>query len=148
MRSDAATVDEYLAELPEERREAVSTVRRVILDHLPEGYDEAMSWGMIAYQVPLDTYPDTYNGQPLLYAALASQKRHMALYLHGIYADPEARREFEEAYRATGKRFDAGKSCVRFRTLDDLPLDVIGEAVARFGVRELIERVETARLRR
>ena len=78
-----------------------------------------MNWGMISYEVPLSTCPDTYNGQPLMYAALASQKRHMAVYLTGIYLDEAEREAFEEAYRATGKRFDVGRSCVRFRSLED-----------------------------
>ena len=99
MRSDATTVDEYLAGLPDDRRRAIEIVRGVILGHLPAGYVEAMNWGMITYQVPLETYPDTYNKQPLMFAALASQKNHMAVYLTGIYISDEARAEFEEAYR-------------------------------------------------
>ena len=78
MRSEATTVEQYLAELEPDRREALEAVRQAILDNLPTGYQEAISSGMIAYQVPLETYPDTYNGRPLVYAALASQKRHMA----------------------------------------------------------------------
>ena len=81
MRSEAETADGYLAELPRDRREAVSAVRRVIVENLPDGYEEAMNWGMITYQVPLSTYPETYNKQPLMYAALASRKNHMAVYL-------------------------------------------------------------------
>jgi len=100
---------------------------------------------MIAYEVPLETYPDTYNRKPLMYAALASQKNHMAVYLTGIYTDDEARGKFEEAYRATGKRYDVGKSCVRFRKLDDLPLALIGESIASLGVEEFTARVEKAR---
>ncbi|MEE8572391.1 MAG: DUF1801 domain-containing protein, partial [Gemmatimonadota bacterium] len=96
----------------------------------------------ITYQIPLDTYPDTYNRQPLMFAALASQKNHMAVYLTGIYVSDEARDEFEKAYRATGKRFDVGKSCVRFRKLDDLPLDLIGQTIAAVPVERLISRVE------
>jgi len=141
MRSEAKTVEEYLAELPEERREAISKVREVILQNLPDGYEEAMNWGMIAYEVPLSTYPDTYNGQPLAYAALASQKNHMAVYLTGIYMDEEARAKFEADYRATGKRFDVGKSCVRFRKLDDLPLPVIAEAIRYLPADEYVARV-------
>jgi uncharacterized protein YdhG (YjbR/CyaY superfamily) len=141
MRSEATSVEQYLSELPQDRRAAIEAVRRTILENLPEGYGEAMNWGMIAYQVPLEVYPDTYNEQPLMYAALASQKNHMAVYLTGIYMDEEARQEFETAYRATGKRFDVGKSCVRFRKLDDLPLPLIGESIARIGVEEFVERV-------
>lgn len=142
MRSEAKTVEEYLGELPEDRREAISRVREVILENLPEGYEESMNWGMIAYEVPLATYPDTYNGQPLSYAALASQKNHMAVYLSGIYMDEAARAKFEADYKATGKRFDVGKSCVRFRKLDDLPLPVIGEAIAYLPADEFVERVK------
>lgn len=148
MRSDAATVDEYLAGLPEERREAIGTVRDVILSNLPAGYQEAMRWGMIAYEVPLATEPDTYNGQPLMYAALASQKNHMAVYLTGVYADDQARERFLDAYRATGKRLDMGKSCIRFRKLEHLPLEVIGEAVSRYPVPEFLTLVTQARSRR
>jgi len=87
MHSDAATVEEYLSEFSDERRETVKEVRKVILENLPEGYEEVMNWGMICYQAPLEIYPDTYNGKALMYAALASQKNHMAVYLTGIYMD-------------------------------------------------------------
>lgn len=129
MRSNASTVEAYLEELPPDRREMVTAVREVILTHLPPGYVEAMRWGMISYEVPLETYHDTYNGQPLSYAGLASQKQYVSLYLMAVYADEALRQRFEEAYRATGKRLDVGKSCVRFRKLDDLPLEVVSEAV-------------------
>jgi len=145
MRSDAATVEEYLAELPESRRDAICVVRSVLVDNLPSGVDETMNWGMIAYEIPLSRYPNTYNGEPLLYAALASQKNHMAVYLHSIYADPETRALFEESYRASGRRMDVGASCVRFRKLEDLPLDVIGNAVAAVDVDGDIARYEEAR---
>jgi uncharacterized protein YdhG (YjbR/CyaY superfamily) len=142
MRSEATTVEGYLAELPADRREAIETVRAVILKNLPAGYEEVMNWGMITYEVPLATYPDTYNKQPLMFAALASQKNHMGVYLTGIYISHEARDEFETAYRATGKRFDVGKSCVRFRKLEDLPLELIGETIASIPVDRLIARFE------
>jgi len=142
MRSEATTVGDYLTELPADRRSAIEAVRSVILDHLPDGYVESMNWGMIAYEVPLETYPDTYNKQPLAFAALASQKNYMAVYLTGIYISDEARDEFERAYRATGKRFDAGKSCVRFRKLEDLPLELIGETIEAIPVARLIQRFE------
>lgn len=130
MQSDATTVRAYLDSLPDDRRAALTKVRTVIRRNLPAGIVETMNWGMISYEVPLSTYPDTYNGQPLSYAALASQKNHMSVYLLGIYGDDALRQQFEDAYRASGKRMDVGKSCVRFRRLDDLPLDVIGDAVA------------------
>ena len=129
MRSDATTVTEYLASLPDDRRAALTAVRTAIRKRLPKGLVESMNWGMIVYEVPLSTYPDTYNGQPLAYAALASQKNYMSVYLMGIYGSDELRERFETAYRATGKRMDVGKSCVRFRTLEDLPLDVVADAI-------------------
>ena len=142
MQSDANTVEEYLASLPEDRRAALEAVRRKILENLPDGYDEVMNWGMITYEVPLETCPDTYNGKPLMYAALGSQKDHMAVYLTGIYMDEGAREEFEARYRDTGKRMDMGKSCVRFRTLEDLPLPLIGEAIGQIPADEFVERVK------
>jgi len=129
--SKAETVEEYLAELPDDRREAIEAVRQTVLDHLPDGYVEAMNWGMIAYEVPLDTFAETYNGKPLMYAALASQKNHMALYLSAVYARDEDRQWFIDNYKATGKKLDMGKSCVRFKTLEQLPLDLVAEAVGR-----------------
>ncbi len=145
MQSSAITVPEYLDELPADRLEAIEVVRDVILDNLPEGYEETMNWGMITYQVPLSRYPDTYNKKPLMLAALASQKNHMAVYLTGVYADDESRGRFTSAYKATGKRLDMGKSCVRFRKLDDLPVELIGKAIAEFSVDEFIELSERAR---
>jgi len=147
MQSNAKTVVEYLDEMPEARREQIEAVRQVILKNLPEGYEEAMNWGMITYQVPLETYPDTYNGQPLMYAALASQKNHMAVYLSAIYMDDTSKQAFEEAYRATGKRYDVGKSCVRFRKLDDLPLELIGESIASMPVDIYVQQVKEVRSR-
>jgi len=122
MRSQAISVDEYINELPPERREVVSAVRNVVLANLPAGIEETMSWGMISYEVPLTLFPKTYNNKPLVFAALAAQKQYYALYLMGIYGSETLRANFEEAYQATGKRMDIGKSCVRFRTVDDLPL--------------------------
>jgi uncharacterized protein YdhG (YjbR/CyaY superfamily) len=145
MRSNASTVEEYLGELPEERRAALEAVRQVILKNLPKGYEEAMNWGMITYQVPLETYADTYNKKPLMYAALAAQKNHMAVYLTAIYMNEEASRDFEAAYRATGKRYDVGKSCVRFKELEDLPLELLGESIASLPVSEFVERAKEAR---
>ena len=145
VRSEAATVDQYLADLPDERRDAIVEVRETILANLPEGFEEAMNWGMITYQVPSSRYPDTYNKKPLMMAALASQKNHMAVYLTGVYADEVSRSKFQAAYEATGKRMDMGQSCVRFRSLDELPLDLIGEAVAEYSVDEFIALSNRAR---
>ena len=145
VQSAATTVRDYLAALPEDRRVQIETVRKAILEHLPDGYAEVMSFGMIAYVIPLERYPVTYNKQPLMYAALASQKNHMAVYLHNIYADEALAAWFEEAYRTTGKRMDIGKSCVRFRKLDDLPVALVGEAIARTSVDDYIALYERAR---
>ena len=145
MQSKAKTVQEYLSDLPNDRLEAIEAVRDVILDNLPEGFEETMNWGMITYQVPLDRYPDTYNKQPLMLAAIASQKNHMAVYLTGVHASDESRGEFLAAYKETGKRIDMGKSCVRFRKLDDLPVELVGAAIAEYSVDDFIDLTEKAR---
>jgi hypothetical protein len=143
MQSKATTVKAYLAEMPKDRRMAIEAVREVILTNLPAGYEEVMNWGMITYQVPLDVYPDTYNGKPLMYAALASQKNYMAVYLMAIYMNEIDRAAFYADYKATGKRLDVGKSCVRFRNLDDLPLDLISKAVGSMSMEDYIDRVKS-----
>ncbi len=144
MRSTASTVKSYLAALPEDRHEAISVVRSVILENLPAGFQEGMQYGMIGYYVPLERYPVTYNGEPLGVAALASQKRHMSLYLMGIYAEDDAS-WFRERWQAAGKKLDMGKSCVRFRRLEDVPLDVVGKAIARTSVEDFISAYERSR---
>jgi hypothetical protein len=138
MRSDATTVDDYLESLPVDRRIAIEQVRETILVNLPDGYREVMNWGMISYEVPLETYLDTYNGRPLMYAALASQKNYMSVYLTSVYADERGAAAFKAAYQATGKRLDMGKSCVRFKQIADLPLELIGEAIGSTPVSEFI----------
>ena len=104
-----------------------------------------MNWGMVTYQVPLEVYPNTYNKRPLMYAALASQKNHMAVYLSATYSDEGARDRFEAAYKVTGKRFDVGESCVRFKKLEDLPLDVIGDAIRGVPLDEFVALYERGR---
>ena len=147
VRSAAATVEEYLLELPPDRREGIQAVRQVFLDNLPPGYVETMNWGMITYEIPLDRYPKTYNKQPLMYAALASQKRHMAVYLMCVYSRAESRTRFVERFKASGKKLDMGKSCVRFRKVEDLPLDLIAETVAGTSVEDYIRFYEASRKR-
>jgi hypothetical protein len=142
--SRAATVAEYLESLPEERREVVAAVRKVIRKHLPKGYREAMNWGMICYEVPLSVHPTTYNGQPLCYAGLAAQKNHFAVYLMGVYGDTEVARRFKEGFAKAGKKLDMGKSCVRFKKLEDVPLDVIGEAIGAIPPDKFVAFVEKA----
>ena len=142
----AATVQDYLQSLPDDRRQVVAEVRDVVLRNLPAGYQETMNWGMISYEIPLSRYPNTYNSQPLSYAALAAQKNYFALYLTGAYADPEGDAWLRQAFQAAGKKLDMGKSCLRFRRLDDLPLKVIGEAIARTPPERLIAFYEESRL--
>ena len=138
-------MDAYLAELTPERREAVVAVRQVILDHLPEGYEEIIQYGMIGYVMSLERYPITYDKQPLGIAALASQKNHMSLYLMNVYGDEETERWFTERYGASGKKLNMGKSCIRFKMLDDLPVDLIGEAIAHTRVADFIALYEASR---
>ncbi len=145
MHSKMDTAESYLAELPPDRRDAVSAVRRVILQNLPDGYEETMQFGMIAYVIPISRYPNTYNGQALQIAALASQKNYMSVYLMTVYGDKETRHWFKERFEASGRKLDMGKSCVRFKKLDDLPLDVIGETIARVTVEQYISRYEAVR---
>ena len=139
------TPDEYIATLPEERRAAVSAVRDIINANLPPGYREGMQFGMISWYVPLETFPDTYNGQPLGLAALASQKQYISLYLNNVYGDAETEQWFRERWQGTGKTLEMGKSCVRFRTLEDIPLDVVGETIARTDVDSFLRHYLAAR---
>jgi hypothetical protein len=136
--SQAATVAAYLAELPADRRAIVSAVRTVVNKHLPKGYVEVMSWGMITWEVPLRVAPDTYNGQPLGYAALAARKGSYSLYLMGAYAFPDVLKALQDGFASAGKRLDMGKSCVRFKTLEALPLDVIGKAIASVPLKTFV----------
>ncbi len=143
--SNATTVEEYLSEQTPERREAMKTMRKLILENLPPGYEEIMQFGMIGYVVPLEKYPVTYNKQALQMVALASQKNYMSVYLMNVYGDQETAQWFEEEFRASGKKLNMGKCCVRFKRPEDLPLDLIGKAVARTSVDGFIEVYEKAR---
>ena len=146
-RSAAGTVVEYLKQLPPERRAVVAAVRNLIRRNLPAGYREAMNWGVICFGIPLQRYPDTYNKQPLAYAALAAQKNHYALYLMGVYMDPAQLKQLKDGFKKAGKKLDMGKSCLRFRSLDDLPLEVIARAIASLPPEALIARYEASRRR-
>jgi uncharacterized protein YdhG (YjbR/CyaY superfamily) len=146
--SKAATVDEYLAELPPERREVVSRVRDLVRRNLPNGYEETMNWGMISYEIPLARYPNTYNRQPLSYVGLAAQKNYYALYLTSAYQNSEQGKQLAEAFKKAGKKLDMGKSCLRFKTLDDLPLDAVGRIVASTPPEKWIAQYEAARGKR
>lgn len=145
MASDARPVEEYLSSLPLDRAQTLRAVRQVVLENLPAGYQECLSFGMISYVVPLERYPRTYNGQPLLYAALAAKKNYLTVHLMAVYGEDEA--EFRAEYAKSGKRLDMGKSCVRFKTLDELALAPVVAAVGRFSVEDFIGRYEAARQR-
>jgi hypothetical protein len=140
-----ATVAEYLQSLPPERREVVAEVRDALAAAMPAGYREAIAFGMITWSIPLERYPDTYNGQPLGYVALAAQKRYYAVYLMGLYSDSEEAASFRQRWEAGGRRLDMGKSCLRFRRMEDLDLDLLTEVVAGTSVPEYLERYERAR---
>ena len=144
-RSSATTVAKYLASLPPERRKVVAAVRKMTLKYLPAGYKETMGWGMISYGIPLADYPNTYNGQPLCYAALAAQKNHYALYLMGVYSDAKKRAALETAFAKAGKRMDMGGSCLRFKRLEVLPLEAVGKVIASTPPRKFIATYEASR---
>jgi hypothetical protein len=139
------SISSFLGALPVDRRREVERVRHVVRANLPSGYEEVVSKNMLVYQVPLDRYPDTYNGQPLWYAALASEKSYLSLHLMRVYGDASQRRQLERGFRAAGKHLDMGKACIRFRTADDLALDVIGEVVASTPVEGWIAVARRAR---
>jgi hypothetical protein len=145
MKTAAKTVDEYLQSLPEERRAVVNAVRKVIRANLPEGYAECVQYGMIGYVVPHSIYPAGYHcdpRQPLPIAGLAAQKNYFAMHLMAVYGHPETEQWFRKAYLASGKKLDMGKACVRFKKVDDLPLEVIGQLIARVPVKAYVARVQ------
>lgn len=142
MQSKAATVEQYLAELPEDRRAIIQAVRKVILKNLDKGYEEGMQYGMIGYYVPHRVYPPGYHcdpKQPLPFAGLASQKNYISLYLMCIYSDPVHLKWFQQAWAKTGLKLDMGKGCVRFKKLEQVPLDVIAATINRVPVAKYIE---------
>ena len=123
----------------------LTKLRQLVRKHLPKGYEEATNWGAITYQVPLKRCPDTYNGQPLCYVAMAAQKNYCSLYLMTAYGDPAKRKQLEDGFRRAGKKLDMGKSCVRFRSLDDLPLDTVANIVAGTPVESYVAAYEQSR---
>jgi len=140
-----ASVEEYIASLPDDRRREVERVRQVVKRNLPAGYEEGIGFGMICYSVPLGAYRDTYNKQPLMYAALASQKNYLSLYLMPLYPDGTLDKRVRDAFAAAGKRLDMGKSCIRFKRAADLDLDVVGDVVAAVPMERWIEIAKSVR---
>jgi uncharacterized protein YdhG (YjbR/CyaY superfamily) len=144
----ATTVAQYLAALPADRRAAISAVRKVINDNLPNGYEEGIQFGMIGWYVPLSIYPEGYGENkkvPLPLVALASQKSGMVLHFLCFYGHPTLSTWFVSEYKKSGKKLDMGKGCVRFKKLDDLALDVVSRTVARVSVKEHIANYRAAR---
>ena len=143
--SKETTPAAYLASLPPERRKVIAAVRAVVKKRLPKGYVETMNWGMISYEVPLTRYPETYNKQPLMYMALAAQKNNYALYTTNVSGDKALLDKLVAAYKASGQKLDMGKGCLRFKSLDELPLDVIGDIVAHTSVEQRVRAYEASR---
>jgi uncharacterized protein YdhG (YjbR/CyaY superfamily) len=150
MQSKAVTVAEYLGSLPPDRREAVEAVRAVILKNLGKDFAEGMSYGMMGYYIPHSVFPAGYHcdpKQPLPYAGIASQKQGISVYLMGLYIgggeageETDDSRWFKDAWAKTGKKLDMGKACIRFKQIEDVPLEVIGEAIRRVPSKVYIER--------
>jgi hypothetical protein len=145
--SEAPTPEAYLDELPRERAAFVSRLRDLVNANLPDGYVERMSWGMIGWEVPLERYPGTYNGQPLVYAGLAAQKNHTALYLNCVYASEARTERLRAAWAATGRRLDMGKSCLRFKRAEDVAEQVLAETIRSIPVERFIAEYEASRAR-
>lgn len=146
-KSQATSIEEYMAELPEERRAVLAELRELIWKNLPDGYTESLNWGMITYEIPLERYPDTYNGQPLSYLALAAQKSDYALYLTSVYMNPEQEAWLRDEFKKAGKKADLGKSCLRFRKLQDLHLDAVARVISSTSPGAYIELYEATRRR-
>ena len=142
-----AEVEHYFADLTPERRAVLYPVIEALWDAMPVGYELGMFWGMPSFVVPLATFPHTYNTQPLAYVSLAAQKNYNSLYLMGLYSYPEADAAFQAEWAAAGLVLNMGKSCLRFKTLADLDLDIIARTVASVSVDDFIAQYERQRLR-
>ena len=144
----AKTIDEFFKALPADRRDALATVRDAINKKIPKGYEHGMLYGGPAWYVPSTRLAKTYNGQPLAIAVLGSQKNYMVLHLMAVYGDPKLDAWFRKAYVATGKKLDMGKGCLRFKTLDALPLDIVGELMTKVSVDAYVSHYEATRAAR
>jgi hypothetical protein len=133
------TPTQYVASLPADRRREIAAVRTMVQQHMPNGYEERLLWGMIMWGIPLSRFPDTYNKQPLCYVALAAQKNYSSLYLMGCYGDTGQLAALKQAFAAAGKKLDMGKSCVHFKVASDLPLAAIGKLIAAVTPEQWIE---------
>lgn len=146
MTSAAATVDAYIAELPEDRKATIEKLRKIIKKNLPKGFKEQMSYGMMGYSVPHTIYPDGYHCDPKLplpFMGMASQKNSINIYHMGIYADPDLYKWFTEAHaKASKKKLDMGKSCIRYKKPEDIPFDLIGELCTKMTPQDWINLYE------
>ncbi len=139
-------IEKYLKEQPEDRRVQMETVRALINQHIPDGYDEVFNWGMISWEVPLAVYPDTYNKKPLMYLGLANRKHFMTLTLFGIYLNPGLKKKFLADYqKKTGKAADMGAGCLRYKSNDVLPFDLIAWAVKAQPLNQLVATMKAFR---
>lgn len=145
--SKASSVDEYLAELPAERRAVVASVRDLVNASLPPGYEETMAYGMIAWVIPLTRLGDTHNGQPLGHVSLAAQKNNYALYLCCDSADANGGETLRAAYAKAGRKLDMGKSCLRFRRREDLFDEAVAGLIGAVPVEQAIRRYQASRKR-
>jgi hypothetical protein len=145
--SSSSAVTDFLAQLPAERRREVELVRDVVRRHLPTGYEEVVSKNMLVYQVPLKQYSETYNGHPLWYVALASEKSYLSLHLMPIYGDAAQLQRLKEGFKSAGKKLDMGKACIRFKAADDLALEAVGQVVASLPLDRWVEIAKAARRR-
>jgi len=143
--SKAATVADYLAELPPDRRTEIERVRDLVNTAIPDGYVEGIGYGMIGWFVPLSRYAGTYNREPLVYVGLAAQKNYNSLYLTCVYGSKERSQRLRLAFAVAGKKLDIGKSCVRFKRADDLALDAIRDEIASTDAEEFIKFYEKVR---
>jgi hypothetical protein len=143
-RSEALTPDAYLNELPADRAAEIAQVRDAVNASLPDGYVERMAWGMISWEVPIERSGKTYNGEPLVYAALAAQKNHNALYLNCLYGFADRTEALRHRFAVSGRKLDMGKSCVRFRKATDLDLEAITEEIAAVAPDEYIAQASAA----
>jgi hypothetical protein len=140
-----STVAEFLAGLPASRRREVERVRALIRQHIPAGYEEVITKGMLVYQVPLARYAETYNGQPLWYVALASGKSYLSLHLMSVYGDAAQAKRLKDGFRTAGKKLDMGKACVHFQSADDLAQDVIATIIGSVPVERWVAIAQAAR---
>ena len=148
MKIEAKNITEYIAQLPENRKTVFQNLRSVILDNIPSGFEEMLLYKMPSYVVPLSVYPDGYHcspNTPLPFISIASQKNHIALYHMGIYAHPELKAWFENAYPKYCKyKLDMSKSCIRFKKMEDIPFELIAELIAKISAEQWVEIYEKA----